>query len=152
MFFNAFKQLTLPILKKCSLKLLGYAFNTSTCSLQLCLSFHFLLTEPQVLSQIRLMPSFFFWVCITSYTCSLLDSQEYAGTFQSPLQARLFFFFFLVSICLASTVITASSSFYGKQAKDTDVCTEWVESGQIKTKLLRTQSFSVRSGQIVTIL
>lgn len=67
--------------------------------------------------------------------------------FKALYRHDFFFFFFLVSICLASTVITASSSFYGKQAKDTDVCTEWVESGQIKTKLFKnTELFSeVRS-------
>lgn len=80
---------------------------------------------------------------------SLLGSQEYAGTFKALYRHDFFFFFFfgqhLFSLNCYHSLQAASMV---KQAKDTDVCTEWVESGQIKTNSLRTQSFSVRSGQI----
>lgn len=42
--------------------------------------------------------------------------------FKALYRHDIFLFLFLVSICLASIVITASSSFYGKQGKDTDLC------------------------------
>lgn len=55
-------------MKWSTLKVLKYALNTPTCSLLLCLHFHFLSEEPSLLPQLRSVPWFFSWARIQPRT------------------------------------------------------------------------------------